>query len=91
MRRKQADPKQAAFLFHVLLAQEIAAAIVSAGEEKNVRTAALSGGCFQNRLLLELTVRELECAGFKVLFHHLIPPNDGGIALGQAVCAVCEE
>ena len=91
MRRKQADPKQAAFLFHVLLAQEIAAAIVSAGEEKNVRTAALSGGCFQNRLLLELTVRELECAGFKVLFHHLIPPNDGGIALGQAVCAACEE
>ena len=46
---------------------------------------ALSGGVFQNRLLLELTVGLLEQAGLQVLTHSLVPPNDGGIALGQAV------
>ena len=46
---------------------------------------ALSGGVFQNRLLLELTVELLEQMKFRVLTHHLVPPNDGGIALGQAV------
>lgn len=46
---------------------------------------ALSGGVFQNRLLLELVDDGLTEMGFKVLKHSLIPPNDGGIALGQAV------
>ena len=46
---------------------------------------ALSGGVFQNRLLLELVDDGLAERGFEVLKHSLIPPNDGGIALGQAV------
>ena len=46
---------------------------------------ALSGGVFQNRLLLELVDDGLTEMGVKVLKHSLIPPNDGGIALGQAV------
>ncbi len=63
----------------------------SALPAKNVRTqkkcnqVALSGGVFQNRLLLELVEKELLNRKFQVLRHHLIPPNDGGIGLGQAV------
>ena len=50
-------------------------------------TVALSGGCFQNRLLLTKTVAQLKAAGFKVLTHSQVPGNDGGISLGQAVIA----
>ena len=45
-------------------------------------------GVFQNRLLLELTDHMLLEQGFEVMKHQLIPPNDGGIALGQAVYAM---
>jgi hydrogenase maturation protein HypF len=48
---------------------------------------ALSGGVFQNRLLLRLTSTGLIEKGFKVFAHHLVPCNDGGISLGQAVIA----
>jgi len=47
----------------------------------------LSGGCFQNRLLLERAVGGLRGAGFAVHWHQRIPPNDGGVSLGQAVAA----
>jgi hydrogenase maturation protein HypF len=47
----------------------------------------LSGGCFQNRLLTELTVARLQGDGVKVYWHQRVPPNDGGIALGQIVAA----
>jgi hydrogenase maturation protein HypF len=50
-------------------------------------TVALSGGCFQNRLLLAKTVAQLESAGFKVITHRQVPSNDGGISLGQSVIA----
>jgi hydrogenase maturation protein HypF len=48
---------------------------------------ALSGGVFQNRLLLKLTTTALRREDFSVLTHHLVPCNDGGISLGQAVIA----
>jgi hydrogenase maturation protein HypF len=47
----------------------------------------LTGGCFQNALLLELTVARLRESGFRPYWHQRVPPNDGGIALGQAVAA----
>ncbi len=50
-------------------------------------TVALSGGCFQNSLLVERTGRALSEAGFEVLVHREVPPNDGGIALGQILVA----
>jgi hydrogenase maturation protein HypF len=47
----------------------------------------LSGGCFQNRILLEGLTEALQTAGFEVYSHQLVPTNDGGISLGQAVVA----
>ncbi len=69
--------------FHATLA----AMIVSTARRVGVERVALSGGCFQNRLLTELTVRGLEGAGFRPYWHQRIPPNDGGIALGQIAAA----
>ena len=71
--------------FHRRLAGQIAGAVQSAREQTGLTTVALSGGVFQNRLLLELTAGQLEAMGLRVLTHCLVPPNDGGIALGQAV------
>jgi hydrogenase maturation protein HypF len=48
---------------------------------------ALTGGCFQNRLLTELTVARLEGEGIRVYWHQRVPPNDGCIALGQVIAA----
>jgi hydrogenase maturation protein HypF len=56
-------------------------------KETGLKQVALSGGVFQNRLLLRLTRKYLEGDGFKVFTHHIVPCNDGGIALGQAVIA----
>ncbi|MGB9594213.1 MAG: hypothetical protein ACPL7R_08765, partial [Anaerolineae bacterium] len=47
-------------------------------------TVALSGGCFQNRLLLAQSVGELRRRGLRVLLHRQVPANDGGVSLGQA-------
>jgi hydrogenase maturation protein HypF len=82
--RAQAVPASTiAARFHTTLA----AMIVSAARLAGVERVALSGGCFQNRLLTELTVRGLEGAGFRPYWHQRIPPNDGGIALGQIAAA----
>ncbi|MBN1928052.1 MAG: carbamoyltransferase HypF [Chlorobiaceae bacterium] len=53
--------------------------------ETGLKTVALSGGVFQNVLLVEALAHELEAAGFTVLLHEQAPTNDGGISLGQAV------
>jgi len=53
------------------------------GEER----VALSGGCFQNRLLTERLAAALERAGHTVLLHAQVPPNDGGVSLGQVLIA----
>ncbi len=82
------DSGQLAFEFHAALAQAIVRACEAVREKTGLETAALSGGVFQNKLLLGLTKRALEKAGFTTLLHSLIPPNDGGIALGQAAYAV---
>jgi hydrogenase maturation protein HypF len=56
-------------------------------ETTGIDGVALSGGVFQNVMLLQKTVKQLVEAGFKVYSHRLVPPNDGGLALGQAVIA----
>ncbi|WP_278949175.1 carbamoyltransferase HypF [Megasphaera elsdenii] len=78
---------QLAYVFHRDLAAMIAGACLAVREETGLTTAALSGGVFQNRLLLRLCDQTLQQLGFTVLKHSTVPPNDGGIALGQAVYA----
>jgi hydrogenase maturation protein HypF len=70
--------------FHNALAEGIVAVARSAGQER----VALTGGCFQNRYLTERAVRRLEAEGFRPYWHQRVPPNDGGIALGQVVAAL---
>jgi hydrogenase maturation protein HypF len=55
--------------------------------EYGIKTVALSGGVWQNLFLLEHSISDLEQAGFRVLTHHQVPPNDGCIALGQMLVA----
>ena len=81
------DPDRLAWIFHRRLANMVIEACVRIREENGITTAALSGGCFQNRLLLDFVEKGLEKENFRVLIHHLVPPGDGGIALGQAVAA----
>lgn len=73
--------------FHLGLAEALATVAEQLCRVHPVDTCALSGGVFQNRLLLETTVRGLEQRGLNVLVPRLVPPNDGGIAFGQAVLA----
>lgn len=79
------DPHQLAYQFHAMLATQIVQACTLSRTQTKRNTVALSGGCFQNLLLLRLTVDQLRQAGFRVLLHSLTPPNDGGLALGQAL------
>ena len=79
-----------AYFFHEELARQITEICVRIREKRGCNKAALSGGVFQNRLLLELTDHMLRDRGFEVLKHQLIPPNDGGSALGQAVYAMTD-
>jgi len=73
--------------FHNGLARLIHAQCVAIRERSGLHEVALSGGVFQNVMLLSKTLPLLRDAGFVVLTHHLVPPNDGGLALGQAVIA----
>jgi hydrogenase maturation protein HypF len=70
--------------FHNALAEGIVAVAKHAGQNR----VALSGGCFQNRYLTERAVRRLQAEGFRPYWHQRVPPNDGGIALGQVVAAL---
>lgn len=64
--------------------------ILAVGERVGHPRVALSGGCFQNRLLTERTAQRLKRAGFEVLLHRQVPPNDGGISLGQIAVAAAQ-
>jgi hydrogenase maturation protein HypF len=55
--------------------------------ENNINTVALSGGVWQNKVLLENTIKRLNNDRFDVMIHQAIPTNDGGISLGQAIIA----
>ena len=79
--------EEAAYRFHRMLADTVIGCVMQIADETGVRAAALSGGCFQNRLLLEMIEEGLTDRGIVVYRHRMVPPNDGGIALGQAVAA----
>ena len=70
--------------FHNTMAEMILDIVIKV----NMKKVVLSGGCFQNGILTELTVGKLEKAGFAPYWHQRVPPNDGGIALGQVMAAI---
>ncbi len=72
--------------FHVTMARLLQAVVLKVVEQTKIRTVALSGGVFQNEVLLTLLTTGLEKQELTVLTHRQVPPNDGGIALGQ--CAI---
>ena len=63
-------------------------AIVAVAKRAGQNRVVLSGGCFQNRYLTERAVQRLQAEGFRPYWHQRVPPNDGGIALGQVVAAL---
>lgn len=81
------EPGVIAARFHNGIADAVARVCTRLREESGVATVALSGGVFQNVLLVTGVVRRLEEAGLRVLTHRQVPANDGGISLGQAAVA----
>jgi hydrogenase maturation protein HypF len=81
--RRATPPETMAARFHNALVGGIAAVARLAGQP----AIALSGGCFQNRRLTERAAERLRADGFQVLLHSQVPPNDGGISLGQLAVA----
>jgi hydrogenase maturation protein HypF len=73
--------------FHNGMAEGTARACTEIAQAEGIDLVVLSGGVFQNRLLLERTTEALEGAGLRVLTPRLLPPNDGGVAFGQAAVA----
>jgi hydrogenase maturation protein HypF len=80
---KPGDLATIALKFHNTLADMM----VAIAERAGCAQVCLTGGCFQNRFLTERAVRQLARAGFRPYWHQLVPPNDGGIALGQIMAA----
>ncbi len=74
-----------AYRFHHALAELIG----QMAERVGLPQVVLTGGCFQNALLVDMARERLESAGFVALTHRQVPANDGGLALGQAVIAAC--
>jgi hydrogenase maturation protein HypF len=81
------DPARVAARFHETVATATAAVCTTLGDHGGVGTVVLSGGVFQNRLLLERCAALLAEAGLRVLVPGALPPNDGGLSYGQAAVA----
>jgi hydrogenase maturation protein HypF len=82
------EPAHGAAVFHATLAAALADWTVQAARAQGLDTVAVGGGCFANRILACALRRRLEEAGLRVLEARQAPPNDGGIALGQAAVAL---
>lgn len=74
--------------FHQTLVEAIADLAEQIGRSQGISQIVLTGGCFQNHYLLEQTLGRLESEGFSAYGHQQIPPNDGGIAVGQILAAL---
>lgn len=73
--------------FHAAVADLVRRVCSAARERHGLETVALTGGVFANAVLSAACARGLRQDGFTVLRHRLVPPNDGGLALGQLVIA----
>jgi hydrogenase maturation protein HypF len=85
--KEGAAPSVVAARFHNTLAAAIHEMCLRMRRESGIGRVCLSGGTFQNMRLLGLVARALRASGFELFLHRKVPPNDGGIALGQAVIA----
>lgn len=81
--------EDAARAFHFGLAEGFARVALQAAAEHGVGTVALSGGVFQNQILSHALIARLRRDGLRVWMNSAVPPNDGGISLGQAAWAAC--
>ena len=85
-------PRQSlAYAFHLTVAQALVAAAEQARQMTGLGDVVVSGGVFQNDLLCKCLLPALDAAGFQCFSHSLVPPNDGGISLGQAYFARLRE
>lgn len=73
--------------FHNTIVEIVNQVTISLRDTYHISTVVLSGGVWQNLLLLRKSVQRLRYNGFQVLTHNQVPPNDGGVALGQAMVA----
>jgi len=73
--------------FHRSIAELLATSCYEARKQNGLNAVALSGGVFQNRRLLEQLMRRLDEMAFQVYINRRVPPNDGGISLGQIAVA----
>jgi len=80
-------PSQIAGRFHRGVAEIIACVCQTLRNRTGLTTVGLTGGVFQNVLLLQLASDALQRYWFEILIYHRIPPNDGGLSLGQAAIA----
>ena len=85
--RSDAPLPQIAYRFHLTVAAMIRDIAARIAAKTGIKTAVLSGGCFQNRLLTRLATGLIEDVGLKCITHRQVPCNDGGISLGQAAVA----
>jgi hydrogenase maturation protein HypF len=88
MRRQNVPAAEIAWHFHASLAAMTAETAAATAAASGIGTVAISGGVMQNTLLAEMTMQLLRQRGLRILRHSMVPPNDGGICLGQAAYAM---
>ena len=82
------DKEECALTFHYIVAEAAVEMVKFGLKREKIKNICLSGGVFMNRILTSILNKQLEDAGLKVFQHKKVPPNDGGISLGQSVIAI---